>query len=539
MSTTHTTHRATFSSLTTWIGVLILGSALLHSGASAGQAAQPGVSSATTTFSSFDAAQGVFTGGERRDFVTGLSGFGAPSFSAVGSLAMERTLSGNEIRRDEYVGSADSQSVNPGGTSSWTNSGMFFPRHDQTLLLTNSVGLTGDTATWATRVQSLISGSMNNNRIVWDARLADTFEPVYTSHAGGVLVVTDSSGNHPALAFAATTTAGVLVWGGPGGFETPLTNGSRTPSVYVHSVTSMDFTISVVVTLIDHDRCSTSAAADRAAVVAGVIGSASPSLTNCLASSTWSAPAGDITTLGLTLDPLARELSAGQTRVVEVAGLPQGTTAGDIQGSPSTLQFDLDVSDTVEPGSYDLSVLLVTSTLVGGVEHRSEPYSSTAQLTITPLVIPEPEPEPEPDPEPEPEPAVEPEETDTEEVVEDLSLMPEVDENSDEEVQPVVIRQSSGGGSAPAPSPSNPEPLADSVPQAFFIAPEVIEPRLSPTIPPVEAPLEPYQGPTLKPYETPVIQPPTPVAAVTWLGATMMAVLALGSILGMMRRRRN
>jgi hypothetical protein len=69
----------------------------------------------------------------------------------------------------------------------------------------------------------------------------------------------------------ATSTAGELVWGGPGGYLNPLTNGTLTPTAYVHSVESADFTISVVVTLIDHDPCSTGAALELAGQVAGVV----------------------------------------------------------------------------------------------------------------------------------------------------------------------------------------------------------------------------------------------------------------------------
>lgn len=514
MPSSHTHKNSVFSPALTWIGVLILGAGLTHSVAPGAAAFPAGVSSATTVFSSFNANQGVFTGGLRRDFTTGIEGFGRGAVSALGSLALERTLGEDENRRDEYQGSADSETVNQGGISTWQNTGMFFPRHDQTLLLTNTVGLSGDTATWSTRVESLVAGSMTNNRIVWDARLATGFVPVYTTLAGGVVLVSDSSGAHPTLAMKATSTAGELIWGGPGGVANPLTNGTLTPTVYVHSVESADFTISVVVTLVDHDPCSTATALDLAGQVAGVVGSTSETLTSCLVASTWSAPAGETTTLGLALLAPARELSSDQTRVLQVAGLPDGAQATEISGPHSALAFDLDVQDTVEPGNYQLSLLLITATTIGGVESVSEPFTATTDLTITPIAVPEPVVEPEPPA------AVEQEET------------------SDAET-PEPPRATRVVSTPPVAENLAPETLE----RLTVPAPETTEPLLSPVIPDSrpspDIPSEPYLGPIPLPFEKGVVTPPPPVVASTLLGATMVGALALGSLFAWLKRRRN
>lgn len=505
MPSSHThTHRV-FPPALTWIGVLILGSGLSHSVAPSALASTPGVSSATTSFLAFDTKEGVFVGGQRRDFPTGVQGFGQGAFSSLGSLAMERGVSVEDNQRDEYVGSATSIGPNPGGISSWQNTGMFFPQHDQTLLLTNTVGLNGDTTTWSTRIESLLSGSMTNNRIVWDARLAESFVPVYTTQAGGVLLVSDSSGTHPTVAIKATSTAGDLVWGGPGGFLTPLTNGSRTPTVYVHSVSSLDFTLSVVVTLIDHDPCSATVALTLAGSVAGVVGSTSETLTSCLGAPAWSASAGATSTLGLALLPPARELSSNQIRVLEIWGLPDGATAEEISGTNASLSFALEVSDTTEPGSYPVSLLLRTVTTIGGVKSFSEPFTSSGNLTITPVVIPEPE-------------AVE-------------------DREAEISAPPPATRSS---GSSATPSVTSRE---EAVPKALkpvkLPEADAIEPLLSPVIPLSDSAPEPDPEPVPKASEPSVVEPPTPAAASALLGVTMVGALALGTLFAMLKRRRN
>lgn len=517
MPSSHTRKNPVFPPALTWIGVLILGSGLTHSVVPSALASSAGISSATTVFSSFNADQGVFSGGQRRDFTSGLEGFGQGAFSALGSLAMERTLGEDENRRDEYLGSASSATVNQGGVSTWQNTGMFFPRHDQTLLLTNTVGLSGDTTTWSTRVESLIPGSMTNNRIVWDTRLAASFVPQYSTLAGGVVLVSDSSGTHPTVAMKATSTAGELVWGGPGGYLNPLTPGTLTPTVYVHSVDSVDFTISVVVTLVDHDPCSTSAALTLAGQVAGVVGSTSPTLSSCLAASTWSAPAGETTNLGLTLLAPAREIASGQTRVLQVEGLPAGARidATALSGANSSVSFDLDVSVATEPGNYELSLVLLTATSIGGVESFSEPLTSRSHLTISPLVVPEPAGEEEPP----------------------LVVEPAKPEEQETPGTPPPARSHS----APPPLAENPVPKA--LERVLLPKPETTEPLLSPVIPepkttPDSSP-QPYLEPVPQPIDSDIVSPPPPVAASTLLGVTMAGMLGLGSLFAWLRRRRN
>lgn len=497
----------------TWLGVLILGSALAHSVVPSAVASTTGVSSATTSFSSIDGNQGIFTGGHRRDFTTGIQGFGQGVFRTVGSLALERTLGEDEIQRDEYQGSASSVAVNQGGSSTWHNIGMFFPRQDQTLLLSNTVGLTGDTATWSTRVESLLSGSMDNNRIVWEARLAESFVPVYTTQAGGVVLVSDSSGTHPALVMKATSTAGELIWGGSGGFSNPLTPGSRTPTVYVHSVQSADFTISVVVTLLDHDPCSTAAALTLAGQVAGVVGSTSPTITSCLGAATWTASAGETTTLSLSLGAPARELSGTQTRVLQIGGLPHGATSATISGTNSSLVFDLDVSDTTELGGYELSVVLLTATSVGGVEIRSEPFTSAAHLTITAIGMQGP--------------------------VEDPVGVVSEDDTGGREVSNPPLAPSAN---SPAPSPtvtSEAPATREGLRGVTFGEGAGVEPLLTPVIPLPTTPPETSFGPVPRPFEKSVVVPPTPALAGTLLGASMAGALALGSVVALLRRRRS
>jgi hypothetical protein len=97
----------------------------------------------------------------------------------------------------------------------------------------------------------------------------------------------------------------------------------------------------------------------------------------------------------------------------------------------------------------------------------------------------------------------------------------------------------SGGGTIASVDVVTPEENPEVFLGPVFVEDDVIEPGLTPVVPsPVETP-EPYFGPTPRPFEAFETQAPEPVAASTWLGASMMAVLALGSLWGFLRRRRS
>lgn len=514
-----------------------------------------GVSTSSVNFTELNAPDGIFTGGQKLDFATGIAGFGAGAFSALGRIGMERTLGVDENRREEYEGDLLSSSVNPGGVSTWVSNGVYFPRQDQTLVVTNNVRTEGDTVSWSTRVQSLLTGSMTNNRIVWDATLADSYTPVYSDLGGGVLVVIDSSDRHPALAIKASTTAGVVSWGGPGGFTTPLVNDTQQPTAYVYDTVAMDFTVSVVVTLLDHDPCSRDAAAARAAAIAGVIGSVTPSYTSCLGDAIWAGAAGVATTLGLELDPRASPLLANEVSNITVEGLPAGAAVSGLTPSESGYSLGLDLSVDTEPGEYDLAVLLLTTTTQHGVDSVSKPFRSTARLTVTPLFVPEPEPEPEPEPipDPEPEPEVIEEPVVEPEVVDEPIVEPEPEPEIEPEVvdEPVVVQEEEViAATSPTPAPRS-EPAEEVVVVTVVPTPAVITPRLvfvEPIVPETISEREPEisdedenPGPLLvaKPFEPSVSLVPRPLEAGALLGASMVVAVLAGGLIAFLRRRRS
>jgi hypothetical protein len=551
MTSSRSSHAPVFPKSFTWIGVLILGSALASQALPGAVAASLGVSTSSVNFTELSAPNGIFTGGQKLDFATGIGGFGAGAFSALGRIGMERTLGVDENRREEYEGDLLSSNVNPGGVSTWESNGIYFPRQDQTLVITNNVRTEGDTVSWSTRVQSLLTGSMTNNRIVWDATLADSYTPIYSDLGGGVLVVADSSGRHPALAIKASTTAGVVSWGGPGGFTTPLVNDTRQPTAYVYNTVAMDFTVSVVVTLLDHDPCSRDEALARAAIIAGVIGGVTPSYTSCLGDAIWSGAAGEVTTLGLELDPRASPLLANEVSNITVEGLPAGAEVSGFTPSESGFSLDLDLSVDTEPGEYDVAVLLLTTTTQNGVESVSKPFRSTARLTVTPLFVPEPEPEPIPDPEPEPEvinePVVEPEVVDEPIVEPEVAPEPEIEP---EVVDEPVVEPEEEVIAAPSPAPAPRSVPAEEV-VVFTVAPTpaVITPRLvfvEPIVPEAIREPEPETsdedenpGPILvaKPFEPSVSLVPRPLEAGALLGASMLVAVLAGGLIAFLRRR--
>jgi len=499
-----------FSRPLTWIGILILGSALASQALPSAVATSLGVATSSVSFSDLDAPNGIFSGGKKLDFSTGIAGFGDDAFLALGRIGMERTLGVDENRREEYEGELSSSSVAPGGVSSWVSSGMYFPHQDQTLLITNSTRADGDTVSWDTRVQSLFTGSMNNNRIVWDALLADTYNSVYSTGGPGVLVIVDSSGGHPTLVMRATSTAGEVLWGGPGGFETILVDGMKQPTAYVHQTVAADFTVSVVVTILDHDPCSQDAALAVATTVAGGVGTVTPSFTSCLSDAIWTGAVGEVTSLTIALDSRARPLSENQSRNITIGGLPAGALVDDLTPTSSGFSFTLDLPDDSEPGSLDLTVKILTTTEIGGVSSFSEPFRSTAQLTITPLVVPDQPTEPV--------------------VLEEPEIVAAAIEPVTRKRSPRSVELPGGDEELVPVTPSSP---------LVFVEPSVLDTTLQP-IP--KTPAQEHNPTPLivaKPFEPAVSLVPKPLGANTLLGVSMFAVVLAGGLLALLRRRRS
>jgi hypothetical protein len=510
MRSRKTTSAPVFSRRLTWIGILILGSALASHSLPSAVASSLGVTTSSVSFSSLDAPNGIFSGGLKLDSSTGIAGFGSDAFIALGRIGMERTLGVDENRREEYVGELSSSSVNPGGVSSWVSSGMYFPRQDQTLLITNSTRAEGDTVSWKTRVQSLFTGSMTNNRIVWDATLADTYTAVYQSGGPGVLVAVDSSGRHPALVLKATSTAGEVLWGGPGGFETPLVDGMSQPTAYVHQTVAADFTVSVVTTILDHDPCSQELALVVAATIAGAVGTVTPTFTSCLGDAVWSGVAGEVTSFSIALDPRARPLAENQNRKITIGGLPDGALVEGFTPTVSGFSFTLALDEETEPGSFDLTVGILTATEIGGVSSFLEPFRSTAHLTVLPLVVPDQAEEPS--------------------AVEEPELVRTTAEATPKKRAQRSVAPTGVGEMAPDVAPR---------PRFVFVEPRVLDTTLQPV--PKTQTEENNSSPLVvsRPFEPAVSLVPRPLDAGALLGASMFAVLLTAGLLALVRRRRS
>jgi len=80
--------RPAFSSTTSWVGVILLGAGLTQVGLPASEASAPGPQTASIEYSSIDNSFGVLSGGQQRDFTTGLYGWQGTTFASLGMMGI-------------------------------------------------------------------------------------------------------------------------------------------------------------------------------------------------------------------------------------------------------------------------------------------------------------------------------------------------------------------------------------------------------------------------------------------------------------------
>ena len=411
---------ATFSATTSWVGVLLLGAGLTQMGLPPGQATSLGPQSASIQFSSVDEHFGVLSGGQQKDFTTGTEGWQAPAFESLGMMGMECTNTvGTHLRRDISPNSGTS-SLSPGGESSWTATAYLSANVTNQIYTDKTVSLNGNQVRFAMRHRSLGDEPHTKRRLFWVAKLATGYDPAYSGAGTSSVLITDASGVHPSVILHVTTTAGTATFEGGNSLSTPLTNGDRSPTLYVIPGTSTDFTMQITVGIVDADPCSASTASSFAASQGGVFGTVWASVTSCAANATWSLTADGDESGPLSLDfgsPYVAP-SPPMSRTLDIQGLPDGVTWERAEDSGTSLHLRLTGPTTVTPGTYALAWSSTNSTDNDGVTLLSRPSSGSATLTVLAAPLPEPEPEPEPQPEtpvlisapePEPTPELEPE----------------------------------------------------------------------------------------------------------------------------------
>jgi hypothetical protein len=393
----HTRPRtATFSTTTSWVGVLLLGAGLTQMGLPPSQATAPGPQSASIEFSGVDDYFGVLSGGQQRDFTTGTEGWQAPAFESLGMMGIEwSTALGADLRRDISPDTGTSNPV-PGGESSWSTPGYLIANIANQLYTNKEVSLSGNQVRFSMRHQSLGDEPETNRRLFWVAKLASGYDPVYSGAGTPNVIITDASGVHPTVILHVTTTAGTATFEGGGSLSTALVAGDRNPTMYVIPGTSTDFTMEITVGIIDADPCSASAASSFAATQGGVFGQVWASLTSCATSATWSVTADGDESVPLSLDFSSPYVAPTPptTRTLDIQGLPDGVTWERAEDSGTSLQVRLTAPATVTPGIYALTWSTTNSTDNGGVTSLSRPSSGSAALTV--LAAPPPAPEPEP-----------------------------------------------------------------------------------------------------------------------------------------------
>jgi len=503
-----------FSPGVTWLGIIILSSALATSSSTPALAATGGLATWSMTWTGID-TKGVLRGGTPVDYSSGLGGWGGPAFDSAGVMGIEWTTVPDPTRRVTYLPSTATPSVSPGAESSVNTVGYLTPMPSQVLAVKTTTRVSGDQAHWSVRLESTAPDAMEGNRFFWIADLPEGYDSVFSNPQSQALVVRDSLGRYPTMVLHATSTAGTVIWGGPDRYTTALTDGHNKPTLYVYDTTEMDITVTITAGIIDHDPCSGPAALAVANANVNVYGTTWPTITSCLSSPSWtSVGAGaDPSVLSIPLDPRVPALAPNQTRVLDITGLPAGVTWTSEDFTGNTLSLQLAAEASVTPGNYPLGFEVRTRTDSNSVVSLSESLRTSGTLSIDPAP---PAPEPEPEPTPEPEEETEPEA--------EVTVVPE---------------EVASEGSSPQPTTSAAEPE---------VVLEAAPTRRAPQSPAPTEEVAPAFIPRSTPAERELFTPdpklplsppsfPEPSNASAWLGISVAIAAALSGIFALLRRR--
>jgi hypothetical protein len=478
-----------------------LGAGLTQVGLPASEASAPGPQTASIEYSSIDNSFGVLSGGQQRDFTTGLYGWQGTAFASLGMMGIEwTTATGSEARLD-FSPDSGTASPSPGGDSSWTAPGYLSANPNNQIYTNNTISISGNQARFSQRHRSLSDESATNRRIYWVAELAAGYDPVFSGAGSSTLLISDRSRAHPTIIIHVTSAAGSPLFAGSTSMYTPLVDGDTAPTLYLAPGDATDFTMEITVGIVDADPCSASTAAAFAAAQAGTFGQVWNSLASCAEPASWSVTANGEASepLSFTFQSPYEAPAAPVTRTLTLSGLPDGVEWERQDDEGTALRVSLTVPTRVEPGDYSLTWSSRDQRDEDGVITTSRSSSSTATLTV--LSTPPPPPAPvEVSSSPSP-----PAESGTPSVP-----------NSE---VPVVIPE------VPAPQPiaADPKPVTE-VPSVIDPAPDADQslPRVFDREP--------------RRFDEPTVVIPEPLGAGAWLGIGT-GVLAGGGILAALRRR--
>ena len=502
--TVHTPNSAhSFSRLTTWVGIILLGAGLVAGVPTRTDASSAGPQTSSVEWSGVDHNQGWLSGGTVREFPSGLRGWQAEAFDRLGDMGIEWESSTQGTQRTAFSGEAGSSSLSPGGTSTWNTSGYLSVEPANQMYTETQFTISGSQARFVMNHQSLGDIPSSQRRIYWTAALASGYSPIYSEQGGTTLLISDASGVHPTLVISASATAGQLNFGGGASRETSLTNGDLRPTVYLTPGTAENSIVTVTIGIIDSDPCSREAGLAFASTEAGVLGSAWEPLTSCLRDANWSATSDGEHSEILSLDfAQGYELASDTSRSLFVTGLPEGVELTREEDQGASLAVRLRVDPLVEGGNYPLTLRVTETFTVNGVDSTGKVSRSSGTLSIAPPAPREIAAE-----ESEAEPLVSPTEMSVSNT--EVTIKPTIPEASEVRVRPTT----------PSADLSIPT-LQDVLEQA---PPSTIEPETS------------IREPRPRPVLTEII--PEPLGAGAWLGLGT-AALAGGGIFAALRRRK-
>ena len=166
-----TTAPGEFSPLTTWIGIVILGSALTSAVVPPALANATAFSTSTISWPTSQMADGIISGGAPRDYLTGTEGWGLAPFSSLGASGMEWSSQWDPAHREPFYGTVQASSINPGGVSTWSTAGLISPLPDYNFVSRIAHRLEHNQMAWTIDMTVLDEDALVPNRFFWIADL--------------------------------------------------------------------------------------------------------------------------------------------------------------------------------------------------------------------------------------------------------------------------------------------------------------------------------------------------------------------------------
>ena len=434
------------------------------------------------SWSNANSLAATFTGGTPRQFEPDQTGWTSGPFSEVGRFGVARTINGGSVR-DEFESWNQTVTIEQGGTHSMVLDGVIIVSTLKRVTAEPTITASGSSLHVDIHLEDFWADSLPGLRMYWQADFAAGSSITYSSPEPGVLIASDSAGQHATVVLHASSSAGVPGWGAREWYEDPLVDGDPEATLWIPDIPGSSLDVDIDAFVIDYDPCGAEAADSLAEVVAAdptaYRGQDLDLQSGCVSTTAFSytTQQDEPQAFDLALDESVSD-PEGSTRTFYLAVAPEFL---DVTIDSSTTPATISMSSSGEEATGNYSLTL-DSWLepTGEGQPRSAPLSADLTLAVSDPPPPEPEPAPEP----------------AEDVVAPATTTPSEDDDDEDSEDAELIAVEVLPGPTPVAIPEVETPSQD-IPSSN--SPELGEPdfQLQESEPPTPLPSEPAPAATL------------------------------------------